>query len=136
MLWLNVFNVELFTKRKTELKSLVCRVVLTHFEGMAGLNVTDVRREIIPLLWNIVRERALAIFFFFFFLNMRRYKISVCLLKNGAARNGLHSGKVREISRTRVREVVTYCWQFAIYSGLDRQPVKSLKKRLHPARYY
>ena len=67
MLWLNVFNVELFTKRKTELKSLVCRVVLTHFEGMAGLNVTDVRREIIPLLWNIVRERALAIFFFFFF---------------------------------------------------------------------
>ena len=29
-------------------------------EGMGGLNVTDVRRERIPLLWSRVRERTLA----------------------------------------------------------------------------
>ena len=33
--------------------------VLCSFEGIGGLNVTDVRRESIPLLWNRVRERVL-----------------------------------------------------------------------------
>ena len=27
-----------------------------HFEGMGGLNVTDVRRDRIPLLWSTVRR--------------------------------------------------------------------------------
>ena len=30
------------------------------FEAMGGLNVTDVRRKRIPLLWSTVRETALA----------------------------------------------------------------------------
>ena len=30
-----------------------------NFEGMGGLNVTYVQRERIPVLWSIVKERAL-----------------------------------------------------------------------------
>ena len=33
---------------------------LRSFEGVGGLNVTDVRKERIPLLWSIVGETALA----------------------------------------------------------------------------
>ena len=46
------------------MKSVVVLLVdvslLRSFEGMGGLNVTDVRRERIPLLWSRVRERTLA----------------------------------------------------------------------------
>ena len=46
------------------MKSVVVLLVdvslLRSFEGMGGLNVTDVLREIIPLLWSRVRERTLA----------------------------------------------------------------------------
>ena len=35
------------------------------FDGMGGLNVTDVRRERTPMLWSTVRRRALAKGFYF-----------------------------------------------------------------------
>ena len=43
---------------------------------MGGLNVTDVKRWRIPMLWNTVRERALAKGFSF---NTGRHEVSVCL---------------------------------------------------------
>ena len=49
------------------------------FEGMGGLNVMDVRRERIPLLWSTVRERTLAKGFSF---NMGGWEVSLCLQKN------------------------------------------------------
>ena len=51
------------------------------FEGMGGMTVTDVRREIIPSLWSTVRERALAKGFSF---NMGDAKCPCVLQKNEA----------------------------------------------------
>ena len=49
-------------ERRQNLKSVVVVLLVEmslqcSFEGMGGLNVTDVRRERIPLLWSRVRER-------------------------------------------------------------------------------
>ena len=64
--------------------------------------------------------------------------VSMCLQKSKLSGRCVHSEKVREVGRGRVREkVVTYSCTLiaiatiAIYSGLDRQPVKRMKKRLH-----
>ena len=43
--------------KKTDLKSLLVVQFLTHLLSMRGLNVTDVRRKRIPLLWRTVRLR-------------------------------------------------------------------------------
>ena len=63
------------------------------FEGMRGLNVTDVRRERIPLLWSNARQTSLTSAFY---LNMERggggggggSKMYLCLQKNEAAWKG------------------------------------------------
>ena len=44
----------------------------------------------------------------------------------------MHSEKLRGTARRRVKEeAVTDNSQFVVYSGLDRQPMKSLRKKLH-----
>ena len=48
------------------------------FEGVGGLNVQDVRREGLPLLWSMVRERALARGFHFK-IGMRIKCLCVCV---------------------------------------------------------
>ena len=53
------------TVRRPNLKSLVVVLFVEvsfqrSFEGMGGLNATDVRRERIPLLWSTLEEAALA----------------------------------------------------------------------------
>ena len=40
------------------------------FERMGGLNATDVRREIIPLLWSNLSKRVGQMFYFFFSFNI------------------------------------------------------------------
>ena len=56
---------EVRKERRRNLKSVVVVLFVEaslqrSFEGMGGLNVTDVRTEKIALLWSRVRERTLA----------------------------------------------------------------------------
>ena len=51
---------------------------------MGGVDLTDVRRERIPLLRNTVKETALAKGLF----QQREYEVSVCLQKNEAVWKG------------------------------------------------
>ena len=68
------------------MKSLVVLFVKvsfdSSFEGVRGLNVTDVRRERIPFLWSTVGETALAKGFLFYHGG---YEVSVYLQNNEAA---------------------------------------------------
>ena len=77
--------------------------VLCSFEGIGGLNVTDVRRESIPLLWNRVRERTLAKGFSF---NMEYAKCPCVCRRTKLSGRCVHSEKVREVGRGCVREEV------------------------------
>ena len=75
-------------------KSVV--VLFVGVEGIGGLNVADVRRERIPLLWSTVRERGLAKGFSF---NMGDAKcLCVCRRPKWSGR-GVHSETVREVGR-------------------------------------
>ena len=63
---------------------------------MGGLNATDVRREIIPLLWSTAGERALAKGFS---SNMGDAKYPCVCRRTKLTGRGAHSGKVRETGR-------------------------------------
>ena len=58
--------------------------------------MTDVRREIIPLLWSTVRERALVKGFSF---DMADMKYSCVYRRTKLPGRGVHSEKVREIDK-------------------------------------
>ena len=73
------------------------------FEGMRGLNVTDVRRERIPLLWSNARQTSLTSAFY---LNMERggggggvLKCTCVCRRTKLLGRGVHSTKVREVGR-------------------------------------
>ena len=46
--------------KRQNLKSLMVLFIEVSFEGMEGLNVTDVRRERIPLLWSAIGKTDLS----------------------------------------------------------------------------
>ena len=79
------------------MKSIVVALfVEVSFEGMGGLNVTDVRRERTPMLWSTVRRRALAKGFYF---EHDDTKYPCVCRRTKLAGRGVHSEKVREIGR-------------------------------------
>ena len=88
-------------ERRQNFKSVNCccfvEVSLSFgFEGVGGLNVTNVRREIIPLLMSRVRERALAEGFSF---NMGDAKCPRVCGRTKLSGRCVHSEKVREVGR-------------------------------------
>ena len=76
---------------------------------MRGLNVTDVRRERIPLLWITALAKC-------FCSVMGDTKYPCVCRRTKLPGRGVHS-EVRELGRRWVREVVIHSWQFVIYSG-------------------
>ena len=70
------------------------------FEGMAGLNVTDVRRERIPLVWSTVREsRPMD-----FVGTWETQSIQVFCRRTKLSGRGVHGKKARELSRKHTNE--------------------------------
>ena len=95
---------------------------------MGGLNVTDIRRGRIPLLWGRVRERTLAKGFSF---NLGDAKcLCVCIRTKLSGRH-VHSEKVRELGRGWVREEVTTDRAFSLPLATT---LETLKLSLSPIR--
>ena len=87
---------EVRKERRHDFKSVNVVLFVEVSLGMEELNVTDVRRERIPLLWSRERERTLSKGFSF---NVGNAKCPCVCRRTKLSRRCVHSEKVREVGR-------------------------------------
>ena len=87
---------EVRKERRHDFKSVNVVLFVEVSLGMEELNVTDVRRERIPLLWSRVRERTLSKGFSF---NVGNAKCPCVCRRTTLSGRCVHSEKVRKVGR-------------------------------------